>query len=338
MRLDLPLHTIGGDPGHSARVLAELGVSGAYSFEGPNDVFVPLIRAAGADLDLYSNIAVSFPRSPVHLAHTAWDLARLTSGRFFLGLGSQIRPHIERRYGSVFDHPAARMADQVDAIKAIFARWQDGTPLDHRGRFWTIDLMPPLFDPGPLVWGPPPVLVAAVGPLMTKAAVEHADGILLHPFTTDAFVDQDSLAQIAQSQLAQSQIAQPGPTDSFTVIGGSIVALAGGSISQHDADEAARGLVAFYGSTPAYRPVLEREGLGELQPLLRVMTKENRWEDMAELISDEVLDLIVIRGQADEVAERLRRRFGDRVDRVGVTIPHHVDPAVIEDLVRALAT
>ncbi len=327
MRLDLPLHTIGGDPAEAARILADLGVSGAYSFEGPNDVFVPLIRAAGADLDLYSNIAVSFPRSPMHLAHTAWDLARLTSGRFLLGLGSQVRPHIERRYGSVFDHPAARMADQVDAIKAIFARWQDGTPLNHRGRFWTIDLMPPLFDPGPLPWGPPPVLVAAVGPLMTAAAVAHADGILLHPFTTDAFVDQDSLAQIAHA----------GPADGFAVIGSSIVALAGGSVSQHDADEAARGLVAFYGSTPAYRPVLEREGLGELQPLLRVMTKENRWEEMASVVTDDVLDLIVIRGQADEVAERLRRRFGDRVDRVGVTIPHHVDPAVITDLVRALA-
>lgn len=320
MRLDLPLHVGGPDGRHAAELLAEAGVSGAYSFEGPEDVFIPLARAAGADIDLYSNIAVSFPRSPMHLAHTAWDLQRISGGRFMLGLGSQVRPHIERRYGAEFDHPAARMADQVDAVKAIFAAWQDDLELDYQGRFWQLDLLPPLFRPARLESGPPPVLVAAVGPRMTEVAVRHADGILLHPFTSDPFVANHSLPLIG------------GAGDDFIVVGGAIVALANESSDQAASDDAARGLVAFYGSTPAYRPVLDAVGHGELQPELRTLTKQGRWAEMAALVDDDVLSSIVIRGDAATVADGLRRRYGGAATRVAVTIPHGVDHAGVAAL------
>ena len=326
MRLDLPIHVGGTDARDAAEFLADAGVSGTYSFEGPEDVFIPLARAAGADIDLYSNIAVSFPRSPMHLAHTAWDLQRLSGGRFMLGLGSQIRPHVERRYGAAFDHPAARMADQVDAVKAIFAAWRDDTPLDHRGRFWKLDLLPPLLRPAPLDWAPPPILVAAVGPRMTEVALRHADGILLHPFTSDAFVAEQSMAGLHER------------TDDFIVVGGAIVALANDASDQAASDDAARGLVAFYGSTPAYRPVLESVGHGDIQPELRSLTRQGRWAEMAALVDDDVLSSIVIRGDAPAVAAGLRRRYGTSARRVAVTIPHAVDRRGVAVLAAAVTT
>jgi probable F420-dependent oxidoreductase len=334
MKIDLPLFVADPDPATAARKLAEAGVSGGYAFEGPNDVFVPLARAAGAaPLDLYSNIAVSFPRSPVHLAHTAWDLQRLSGGRFLLGLGSQVRAHVERRFGAEFAHPAARMADQVDAIRAVFTSWQEGSPLHHEGRFWQLDLMPPTFVPGPLAEGPPPILVAAVGPRMTRTAAAHADGVLLHPFTSDRFV-HDSTMPVLEAELATAGRAR----DGFTVVGGSIAAIGGRATDQAAADDAARGLVAFYGSTPAYRPVLDIEGHGEIQPELRTLTREGRWAELPTLVDDTVLASIVLRGTPAEVGAQLVARYRGVADRVNVTIPHAVDPADLADLAAAVTS
>jgi probable F420-dependent oxidoreductase len=331
MKLDLPLSTGGPDAADAARLLADAGIDGTYTFEGPTDVFIPLARAAGAaPIDLYSNIAVSFPRSPVQLAHTAWDLQRLNNGRFLLGLGSQVRAHVERRYGAQFDHPAARMADQVAAIKAIFASWQDGTPLHHDGRFWKLNLMPPLFNPGPLPSGPPPILVAAVGPRMTAVGIGEADGVLLHPFTADPFV-HDQTRPAIEHALQQSNRDR----GDVTVIGGAIVALAGEGADQKTADDATRALVAFYGSTPAYRPVLDAVGHGDLQPELRTLTKEGRWAEMSSVVDDDVLSAIVIRGTATEVAAQLHHRYDGVADRVGMTLPHVVDPSDLAALAAA---
>jgi probable F420-dependent oxidoreductase len=333
VKLDLPLSVGGADAAEAARRLAEAGVDGAYAFEGPNDVFVPLARAAGAaPIDLYSNIAVSFPRSPVHLAHTAWDLAHLSGGRFLLGLGSQVRAHVERRFGAEFAHPARRMAEQVDAVRAIFRAWQDGTPLDHRGEFWQLDLMPPLFRPNPLPSGPPPVLVAAVGPRMTEVAAAHADGVLLHPFTADRYV-HDHTVPVLDAALAAAGRRR----DGFVVVGGAIAALSGAGCDQQTADDAARGLVASYGSTPAYRPVLDAVGHGELQPELRTLTPAGRWAEMGGLVDDAVLASIVLRGTAEEVATQLLERYAGVADRVGVTLPHAVDLADVAALADAVA-
>ena len=287
-----------------AAQLADLGLAGVYTFEGPNDPFVPLIRVAGeVDVDLMTNVAIAFPRNPMQLAHLAFDLQRLAGGRFTLGLGSQIRPHIERRYGVEFDHPVARMREWVEALRAIFARWQDGTPLDYTGRFTRHTLMTPMFDPGPLPSGPPPIHLGAVGPRMTAMAATVADGLLTHPFTSRRFLHEVTFPAIDRSVA--------------------------------EADAAVRGMLGFDGSTPAYRPVLEAEGWAEAQPELRRLTKEGRWDEMAALVDDAMLATLAVRGTPAQVATALRERFGERADRVAVTLPYAVRDETLGALVDA---
>ncbi len=182
MLLDVQLDARPDRAAARARDLASTGVAGLFTFEGPHDVFLPLAVAAATGLDLMTNVAIAMPRSPMHLAHAAYDLQLMSGGRFRLGLGSQIRPHIEKRYGATWSPPAARMREIVLAVKAILASWQDGTRLDFRGEFTQHTLMPPTFVPGPMAYGMPPVLLGALGPVMTRTAAEVADGLLVMPF------------------------------------------------------------------------------------------------------------------------------------------------------------
>ncbi len=166
-----------------AEELVAAGAAGLFTFEGPHDVFLPLAAVAGrVGADLMTNVAIAMPRSPVHLAHAAWDLQLMSAGRFRLGLGSQVRPHIEKRYGATWSPPAARMREIVLAVKAVLTSWQEGTVLDFRGEHTQHTLMPPTFVPGPNPHGPPPVLLGALGPVMTRTAAEVADGVLVMPF------------------------------------------------------------------------------------------------------------------------------------------------------------
>jgi len=185
MKIDTMLAGLEDAPAH-ARRLEQLGVDGAFTFEGPHDVFTPLILAAGTTttLELATNVAIAFPRNPVQLAHQAYDLQLLTHGRFSLGLGSQIRTQVEKRYGASFDRPIARMRELVGALRAIFATWETGERLNFRGEFWSHTLMPPMFNPGPNPYGPPPIAVGALGPQMLRLASEVADGVLVMPFNT----------------------------------------------------------------------------------------------------------------------------------------------------------
>ncbi|NYE14921.1 LLM class flavin-dependent oxidoreductase [Actinomadura citrea] len=186
MKLDVQLDGRPDEAAQRARALIAAGVDGLFTFEGPHDVFLPLIVAAGSSdvppTDLMTNVAIAIPRSPMNLANMAYDLQLLSKGRFRLGLGSQIRPHIENRYGSTWSRPAARMRETVLAVKAILNSWQDGTPLDFRGEFTKHTLMPATFVPGPNPYGVPPVLLGALGPVMTRTAAEVADGLLVMPF------------------------------------------------------------------------------------------------------------------------------------------------------------
>src|SRR6478736_7234669 len=184
MLLDVQLDGRPGQAAVRARELVDAGAAGLFTFEGPHDVFLPLAAAAaaGVETDLMTNVAIAMPRSPMHLAHAAWDLQLMSQGRFRLGLGSQVRPHIENRYGATWSPPAARMREIVLAVQAILAAWQDGTPLDFRGEHTRHTLMPPTFVPGPNPYGPPPVLLGALGPEMTRTAAGVADGLLVMPF------------------------------------------------------------------------------------------------------------------------------------------------------------
>jgi probable F420-dependent oxidoreductase len=328
MKVDALLMAPPPDVRRRAEELAATGVDGLFTFEGPNDVFLPLALAAETGCDLYTNVAIAFPRSPMHLAHTAWDLARLTDGRFALGLGTQVKAHVERRYGATWSSPVARMAEWVAAYRAIAARWQDGTPLAFEGEHTRHSLMTPAFDPGPLPGGAPPIWLGALGPKMVRLATEVADGLLVHPFTSDRHLAEVTLPRVADGLAAAGRER----TD-LTLVGQAIVGCTSDPARQADLDTAGRWMLGFYGSTPAYAPVLETEGRAHLHPELRRLSREGRWEEMAAMVDDDLLDAVVLRGDPATVAARLVDRFGGRVDRVALSTPGGIDDADLAALV-----
>jgi len=329
LQLDVPPERVA----ERAAALVRAGAAGLFTFEGPHDVFLPLAAAAavGVDTDLMTNVAIAMPRSPMHLAHAAHDLQRMSGGRFRLGLGSQVRPHIENRYGATWSPPAARMREIVLAVKAILGAWQDGTRLEFRGEHTRHTLMPPTFVPGPLEWGPPPVLLGALGPLMTRTAAEVADGLLVMPFHSHRHLRERTLPAVAEGLARRAEDAP------FAVLPQAIVAMARTPDRLAAATLGVRGLLAFYGSTPAYRPVLDVEGWGELQPELNALSKAGDVRRMVALVDDAMVDTLAVRGTPEECAAELGRRFGDLADRVCCYFPGY-DASLddIADLAAAL--
>ncbi|MGV9712078.1 TIGR03617 family F420-dependent LLM class oxidoreductase [Gordonia sp. NPDC003424] len=313
--------------------LAALGADGLFTFEGPHDVFFPLVVAAGrAEFDLMTNVAIAGPRSPLHLAHAAYDLQVYSGGRFRLGLGSQIRPHIEKRYGSTWGRPAARMAEWVRAITAIFEAWEGHAPLDFRGEFTTHTLMTPNFDPGPNPFGPPPVLLGALGPIMTRTAAEVADGLLVMPFNSGRHFAERTLPSI-EDGLRRSGRSR---TD-FEVIAQAMVAVGRTEADLAAAVDGVAMLIAFYGSTPAYRPVLEVHGWGDVQPELNRLSKLGRFAEMRALITDEMVGTIGVVGTSEECAAQIGERFGAESAEVCCYFPGYAErPEDVADLITAL--
>lgn len=333
MRIDIQLDARPDAVAGRARELAGTGVDGLFTFEGPHDVFLPLATAASVtDVDLMTNVAIALPRSPMHLAHTAYDLQLLSGGRFRLGLGSQIRPHIEHRYGATWERPAARMREIVLAVKAILTSWQDGTRLDFRGEFTRHTLMPPMFVPGPNPHGVPPVLLGALGPLMTRTAAEVADGLLVMPFNSERHLRERTLPAVADGL----DRAGRDPA-TFSVLPQAIVAMGRTPAELEAATTGVRGLLAFYGSTPAYRPVLEVEGWDHLQPELNRLSKQGDFPAMLDLVDDGMVATLAVRGTPEECAAEIRRRFGGFADRVCAYFPGYQPPlSQIRDLAAAL--
>lgn len=331
MLLDVQLDARPDEAAARARELVGAGVDGLFTFEGPHDVFVPLIAAAGAvETDLMTNVAIALPRSPMHLAHAAYDLQLLSKGRFRLGLGSQVRPHIENRYGATWDRPVARMREMVLAVKAILASWQDGTRLDFRGEFTRHTLMPPTFVPGPNPYGAPPVLLGALGPQMTRAAAEVADGLLVMPFHSHRHFRERTLPAVAEG------LARAG-RESIPIFPQAIVAMGRTDEQRAHAMRGVRTLLAFYGSTPAYRPVLEVEGWGELQPELNALSKTGHVAAMVDLVDETMARTLAVVGTPEECAAEIVRRFGDVADRVCAYFPgYDADLADVSALAGAL--
>lgn len=329
MKIDALLMAPPAEVAARAEALAATGVDGLFTFEGPHDPFLPLALAATTGCDLYTNVAIAFPRSPMHLAHTAWDLAALSGGRFALGLGTQVRAHVERRYGSTWSAPVDRMGEWVAALRAISARWQESTPLHFEGEHTRHTLMTPAFDPGPLPSGPPPIWLGALGPRMVALATAVADGVLVHPFTSDRHLEEVTLPRIAEGLAAAGR-----DRGELTVVGQAILACTSDPARQGDLDVAARWMLGFYGSTPAYAPVLETEGRGHLHPELRRLSREGRWDEMAALVDDDLLDAVVLRGDPATVARRLHARFAGHADRVALSTPG----GIADDDLAALVT
>jgi probable F420-dependent oxidoreductase len=306
---------IGFDPngiGAAARRLEAAGYDGAWAAETGRDPFLPLAVAAEATerMELATGIAVAFARNPMTLAMVANDVQQLSKGRFILGLGSQIKPHITKRFSMPWSHPAPRMREMILAIRAIWASWATDGKLDFRGEFYSHTLMTPFFNPGPNPYGNPPILLAAVGERMAEVAGEAGDGLLVHPFTTARYLAEVSIPALERGARSQGKgrgdltVALPG----FVVTGSTEEEMAASAA-------AARAQLAFYGSTPAYRPVLELHGWGDLQPELNARSKRGEWSTMGELIDTTVLETFCVVAAPDEVAARITERWGGLVDR-----------------------
>ena len=311
-----------------ATLLQEAGASGVFTFEGPHDVFTPLALASTVPgLDVMSNVAIALPRNPIQLAHQANDLQLLSEGRFILGLGTQIRTQIEKRYGAEFDRPVARMKELVGALRAIFATWDTGERLDFRGEFYRHTLMTPTFVPGPNPFGPPPIYLGALGPRLTRTTAEVADGLLVMPFGSKRFLHETTMPAVLEGLAAAGR-----SDDDFAVVPEIIV-----SVGSDDRDHAStRMLLAFYGSTPAYRPVLDAHGWGDLQPELNAMSKQGRWQEMATLIDDEMLHTIAACGTPAEVAAHIRDRVEGVSDRICLYQPGPIAVDALAEIVDAL--
>jgi probable F420-dependent oxidoreductase len=320
------------DAAASAQQLERAGVDGGFTFEGPHDVFLPLALAAAAtDLAVMTNVAIAFPRNAVHLAHAAWDLQTLSGGRFTLGLGAQIRTHNERRFGVEFEHPAARMRETVEAVRAVFASWQDGVPLRYEGRYRTHTLMTPMFSPQPSEWGPPPIAVGGLGPRMCAVAAQVADALAVMPVTSERFFTERTLPAVADG-LARRDAAL-GPLEVLPEL---IVCCGRDEAEQAAADAGCRALLGFYSSTPAYRPVLDHEGFGDIQPVAQQMTREGRWDELTSLVPDDMLATIAVRGTPSEVAGQIARRYGSHAQRVCVYLPYDASDELWAELVDEL--
>jgi probable F420-dependent oxidoreductase len=295
------------------------GYDGVWAAEVGHDPFLPLALAAEHTerIELGTGIAVAFARTPMTVANLAWDLNAYSQGRFLLGLGSQIKAHIEKRYSMPWSHPAPRMREFILALRAIWDCWQQGTKLDFRGDFYSHTLMTPFFHPGANDFGGPKVLLAAVGPGMTKVAGEVADGMLVHAFTTERYL-RDVTLPVIEAELAGSgrsradfQLSYP----AFVVTGDTHAQIAA-------AEQGTRKQIAFYASTPAYRPVLELHGWGDLQPELNRLSKQGAWDEMGSRITDEILDAFAVIGRPEEVPALLQQRFGDMIDRISLYMPY----------------
>lgn len=289
----------------TGRVAAEIesdGFDGGFTFEGPHDPFFPILEAARATttLALSTAVAVAFARNPMSVAQQARDLQVLSGGRFALGLGTQIRAHVERRFSMPFDHPAARMREFVLAVRAIWATWRHGTPLDVRGEFYQHTLMTPFFIPGPMPHPDSRILLAGVGPLMVRTAGEVADGLVIHPFHTADHLAVSTLPSFEEGiALANATRADR------TVTIQTIVCLGDDEQQVAAARDGARAQLGFYGSTPAYRGMLHHHGFGDLQPRLRELTRSNRWGDLVAAVPDDLVDLVCVSGSPEEVGRQL---------------------------------
>ncbi|MFD7652729.1 TIGR03617 family F420-dependent LLM class oxidoreductase [Actinosynnema sp. NPDC059797] len=293
----------------AARAAEEAGCDGFWVAETRHDPFLALSRVAGtADLELGTAIAVAFARNPMSTAVLANDLQLLSGGRFHLGLGSQVEPHVTKRFGMPWSRPAARMREFVLAVRAVWHSWATGDRLRFRGEFYTHTLMTPFFDPGPNPFGNPAVWLASVGELMTEVAGEVADGFLCHNFTTERYLREVTLPALARGR------AKAGHAKDVEVMGPSLVA--------HDDRSVAdvRKQIAFYGSTPAYRKVLDLHGWGDLHEELHRMSRRGRWDAMADAVPDEVLHAFAVVGTPAEVRAEYARRYGDVVTRAAAPV------------------
>lgn len=337
MKVDAGLHGTGiAELAAEAREREAAGFDGLWSAETAHDPFLPLMPVAEhtSRVEVGTGIAVAFARNPMTMAQVSYDLQVHAQGRLLLGLGSQIKPHIERRFSMPWSSPAARMREYIQAMRAIWTAWETGERLNFRGDFYTHTLMTPFFTPAASEWGPPKVYLAAVGDLMTGVAGEVCDGLQPHAFTTRRYLTEVTLPVVtagltaSERTLADFSISFAG----FTVTGGTEEELAA-------AIRGTREQIAFYASTPAYHKVLELHGWGDLGAELNRLSRgseSDRWQRMGELIDDEVLNTFAVVAEPDKLGAALLERWGDLADRFTFYAPYPHDDSIFAPAVEAL--
>jgi probable F420-dependent oxidoreductase len=325
MKIDTGLTGSVAEAGRRAAELEAAGYSGVWTAETAHDPFLPLAVAADRTetIELGTAIAVAFARNPMLLANIGWDLQAMSQGRFVLGLGSQIKPHITKRFSMEWSRPAARMREMVLAIRAIWDTWQHGTPLQFRGEFYRHTLMTPFFTPDPAQldgFGVPRIFLAGVGELMTEVAGEVCDGFFCHGFTTEKYLREVTIPALERGRAAAGRTME-----GFELVGPSFVVTGETDEEIEQAAAATRQQIAFYGSTPAYRKVLEIHGWGGLQDELNILSKHGKWQEMGPLIDDEILNTFAVVGPPESIAPELGRRYGDVIDRLSFYAPYESD-------------
>jgi len=317
----------------AARIEAQ-GLDCGVIFESSRDPFLQVLLAAQktSRLEIATGVAIAFARSPMIVAQTANDLQALARGRFVLGLGSQVKAHIEKRFSMPWSRPAARMREFVSAIRAIWHAWETGEKLEFRGELYTHTLMTPMFSQGPNPFGLPPIFVAGVGPKMIEVAGEVGDGMYIHPLNTPSF-----LTDLVLPSLHKGFAAGGRKRSEFQISCQTIVMMGASDEQIQTARNKAKGQISFYGSTPAYQVVLEHMGVGELHPELNRLSKQGKWFEMMGLVTDEMLDDIGVSGTPAQLGARIVARNGGLVDRTMLTLYNETgDPDAVADLVRSV--
>jgi probable F420-dependent oxidoreductase len=296
----------------------KLGFDGLWTAETNSDPFLPLTIAAehSQRLNLGTAIAVAFPRSPTVLATMAWDLARFSNGRFILGLGAQIKAHNERRFGAKWEKPIHKMRETIEAIRAVWDCWQNGTPLNYEGEFFKLNLMTPFFHSGPLPHPPPPIYISAVNEQMLRLAGSHCDGVHIHAFHTAKYLREFALPEV-EAGLKQNSRTREG----FGVNTAVFAIPTDGPKSVAEYEQFARQQISFYMSTPAYRIVTELHGWEESAGTLGKIAVRGQWGEMPQQITDEMLDTFAVTGTWAELPGKIKERYGDMLTRVSYYLP-----------------
>ncbi len=298
-------------PDHVKKMEAQ-GFDRVGTAEMNHDPFMPLLLAAehSETIEVGTGIAVAFARSPMILANIGHDLNSYSKGRFVMGLGSQIRPHITKRFSMPWGAPAPQMKELVQAMRAIWANWYEGEPLRFEGKYYNHTLMTPAFTPEDKEYGAPKVTLAAVGPIMTEVAGEVADGLIIHPFSNEKYIREVTLPAIDRG-LAKSGRSR----ENFEIAYTPFIVSGKDEETFEKAKLEAKNRIAFYGSTPAYKNVLAVHGWGDLQFELNKLSKEGKWAEMGEMITDDILNVMGVMGEPSSLVAEIKSRYGDFTDR-----------------------
>lgn len=301
-----------------AQRFEDLGFDGVWTFEAAHDPFLPLVLAAAATnrLELGTNITVAFARSPFAVAQTAWDLQRASNGRFHLGLGTQVRAHVERRFSMPFERPAARITDYIRCLRAIWETFQTDARPSYEGEFYQFRLINPFFNPGPLEHPEIPIYLAGVNERMCRAAGEVADGFHVHPVHSVGYI-----RDVIQPAIAAGA-ANAGRSADDVALYAPVFAVTGETPEQLAASEAeVRRQIAFYGSTPNYRAVLEYHDCGGIAKELSALVRQGEFEAMAKLVPDSLMEAVAIAAAPEDLGRTLRARYQGVLDRVSLYFP-----------------